>query len=373
MTVKAGNIKKSCAQNGHKLSRAQALFCIMSALALLLTFKYSDIAIKAMSSGMRLCVSTVIPALFPFMVLSELFVSSGAAERLGALVGKPISALLGVSSSAASAVILGMLCGFPIGSKSAVSLYEKGLISKPELEQLCAFCNIPSSAFLVSAVGSTLFGSRELGLILYASHIICALLLGFLLKFHFKAKKRPSPMPSAVLHRRSGFIESFTNAVTGSASSMLFICAFVIFFSAVSGYVRFFSERLSLPSALSTLLLGFFEMTGGASAASSLPPKLALPTIAAITGWSGLSVHFQFVGICKSHSISLKPYFLTKSASALLCPFVFSTLMKIFAPKVPFVTTPSPSALLFLPLSPLRLTLLLVFLLSCIGLCRRRR
>ena len=99
MTAKANEGKKT-SKKEDALSGGQLLFCIMSTLALLLTFKYSDIAIEAMSSGMKLCVTTVIPSLFPFMVLSELFVSSGASELVGKLCGKPLCALLGISKSA---------------------------------------------------------------------------------------------------------------------------------------------------------------------------------------------------------------------------------------------------------------------------------
>ena len=68
MTDNCDEIKKS-------KSRAEVLLCIMSAVALSLTFIYSDVVISAMSDGMKLCTGTVIPSLFPFMVFSELFVA----------------------------------------------------------------------------------------------------------------------------------------------------------------------------------------------------------------------------------------------------------------------------------------------------------
>jgi hypothetical protein len=46
----------------------------------------SDIAIDYMKKGLRLCSDTVIPSLFPFMVISELIISSGAGVKISKLL-----------------------------------------------------------------------------------------------------------------------------------------------------------------------------------------------------------------------------------------------------------------------------------------------
>lgn len=368
------NAKSISAGERGRMSVGQILFCLMSAVAMLLTFRYSEVAISAMSAGMKLCVTTVIPSLFPFMVCSELLISSGAANVLGGLIGKPISALFGISREGAVALLLGFLCGFPIGMRSALSLYRRGRISRAELEHICTFCNNPSSAFLISAVGSSLFGSRYFGVLLYASHIISSCIIGFLGRFFFSAKKEKSEyFSSKEVEDRApdGFIASFTRAVTGSASSMLFICAFVIFFSAVVGFLRFFAQRADLPDAAIAFMFGFFEMTGGVSAAAALPLSVAIPMAAAITGWSGLSVHFQLVGICGEHKFSLRPYFFSKITCALLNTAVISLLVRVFASKLSFDTAGSITSLILLEYSPLSLVSLALFVGGCAMLRRK--
>ena len=61
-----------------------ALFC------LLLILRNPDTAIEYMTSGLRLCARTVIPSLFPFLVLSELIVSGG----IGRILLRPVSGML---------------------------------------------------------------------------------------------------------------------------------------------------------------------------------------------------------------------------------------------------------------------------------------
>ncbi len=351
-----------------RLSRGQTLFCIMSAMAMFITFKLSDVAIEAMTQGMRLCVSTVIPALFPFMVFSELFIASGAAQAMGKYLAAPLSKLFDISREGAAALLLGFLCGFPIGSKSAVSLYERGRISRGELEHILTFCNNPSSAFLISAVGVSLFGSRQLGVLLCASHIISAFAVGLVSRAYFSEKKKEreySAVQKGTGDKRESFTAALTGAVSNSAGSMLLICAFVVFFSAVVGYLRFFAARGNMPEWAMALTFGFFEMTGGVSAAAELPLEVAVPMAAALTGWSGLSVAFQFVGLCKEHRVSLRPYFFSKIASALMNALLVWSFMRLFGDRIAFGDGGSVSSLLLFSGSPIALLSVAFFVGGC--------
>ena len=354
------------------MSAGQKLFCLMSAVALMLTFIYSDTAISAMSDGMKLCVSTLIPSLFPFMVLSELFVRSGAADIVGRIVGAPVSWLLGVSREGSVAWLLGVVCGFPIGMKCALSLYDRGKISRAELEHLSTFCNVPSSAFLIGAVGTSLFGSKNFGLVLYAAHIIASLMIGFVGRFYFSGKRKEYFFGSGAAESKQGAAKAFSESVTSSATSMLFICAFVVFFSSFVGILRYILEDMRIGVFAKFLVFGFFEMTGGVSAASELPVRYAIPAVAIITGWSGLSVHFQLIGICGERKISLCPYFFAKIAGALLCAALTTVLANVFADSLHF-SVGSVQSVLLVPSTPTAIFTLVFFGLSCLNMLARAR
>ena len=354
--------------------RGQMLFCVMGTVALILAFVYSEETISAMSLGMKLCVNTVIPSLFPFMVLSELFVSSGAARFFGKLFGAPLSKLFGVSDEGSIVWLLSIFCGFPIGVRSAISLYERGRISHGELEHLCAFCNGPSSAFLISAVGSSLFGSKRFGILLYAAHIISSFFIGVCSRFYFSGKGREyCSVNNQTRKIDEKFSVCFSRAVTSSASSMLFICAFVIFFSALTGFLRIICSALNVSVLLQTLMFGFFEMTGGAVYACQLPPYLAVATVAAITGWSGLSVHFQLIGIVGSSDVPFVPYVLCKVFSSLLCCGFTLALVKMFGRDVRFDAKGSVASLLIFEDIRVPLLILSVFFLACAMLYLKAR
>ena len=304
------------------LSPRQMIFAFMSLFSLALILRNSDVAIEYMSAGLRLCAVTVIPSLFPFMVLSDLVVSSGAATLLGRLLGRPMRFLFGVSGEGGCAVILGALCGFPIGAKTAVAVYDSGRISKWELERLLTFSNIPSSAFIISAVGVSLFGSRAFGYTLYAATLISAAIVGIAQNIFSRKKESPRAeerLPRQPSSRGGGLcVGDFTGAVTSSAMGIIKICAFVVFFSAFLGTLSSALDAVTLPPQLSALVFGLFELTGGMAEAAALPYEHGTLIAAFISGWSGFSVHFQIMSICSDRGISFKPYFAAKLAQGVV-------------------------------------------------------
>ncbi len=329
-------------QNTHRQpsrplpSAGQVFFFLMSTFCFVLLFRNSDAAIEYIGQGLRLCVHTVIPSLFPFMVLSELLVSSGAGEALGRIFARPMRWFFGLSGAGASAVVLGSMCGFPVGAKTAVSLYDRNMISKAECEHLLTFANNPSSAFLITAVGVSLFGNRRLGLILYGVVLSTSFIVGFLGRFFFRERegaaistRHSHPHFPSGLH--PGGVEMFTSAVSSAANGMLMVCAYVVFFSAIGGTMTCLINELGgVNDVLYALLCGVLELSGGVGATAVLSPfPLATAVTAAVAGWSGLSVHCQIMTLCGGRGLSLRPYFIAKAVQGLLCAAVMGILWMV--------------------------------------------
>ena len=124
----------------------------------------------------------------------------------------------------------------------------------------------------------------------------------------------------------------FTASVSGAASGMLTVCAYVIFFSTLSGTLSCLVRVCGgMEPRLFALLCGFLELSGAISDASGLPDgRQALILTAAIAGWSGLSVHCQIAGICAGRHISLRPYITAKAVQAILCGAVMALILCAF-------------------------------------------
>ncbi|MBP3667738.1 MAG: hypothetical protein J6K29_11910 [Clostridia bacterium] len=331
MTHKRRSVFSARSGSSSLPSAGQAGFLLMSTFCFILVLRNSDTAIEYMGRGLTLCARTVIPSLFPFMVISELLVSSGAGEALGRLFAGIMRRVFGVSGAGASAVFLGSACGFPVGARTAVGLLDRGVISKAECEHLLTFVNNPSSAFLISAVGAGLYGNRRLGVALYLIVLLCGLLTGFLARFFLRRTGNNGEHPHFPSGLHIGGVETFTGAVSSAASGMLTVCAYVIFFSAITGTVGQVVEgRGLLGEAGYTLLTGLLEMTGGIGLASALSGHWPLILTAVFAGWSGVSVHCQVMTLCGGRGLSFKPYLLAKAVQGLLCGMVTAAVLRWF-------------------------------------------
>ena len=100
-------------------------------------------------SGLLLWFLTVLPTLFPFLLISRLLLDSCACSLLNKLLAPVISRLLGISAQGSFAFIVGFLCGYPMGAKITADLFHARQISKAEASYLLSFCNNTSPAFLI--------------------------------------------------------------------------------------------------------------------------------------------------------------------------------------------------------------------------------
>ena len=264
------------------------------------------------------------------MVISELLVSSGAGEAFGRLFSRLMQWLFGLSGAGASAVFLGSMCGFPIGAKTAVGLLDRNAISKTECEHLLTFTNNPGSAFLITAVGMSLYGNRRLGVLLYVTVLGSGFVVGFLARFFLRRHDEPVEHPHFPSGLHIGGVETFTGAVSGAATGMLTVCAYVIFFSALTGALGCAVSDGQGGATGYALLSGLLEMTGGISLAATLSdPRWGLILTATFAGWSGISVHCQIMSLCSGRGLSFKPYLLAKAFQGLLCGLVMTVILNL--------------------------------------------
>ncbi len=308
---------------------SELLFGVFAIFCLLLILRNTEVAVDYMTRGLLLCARTVIPSLFPFMILSELILSSRFLERPLAVTCAPLRRLLRLPSAGCAAILLGLLCGFPVGARCAIAAYERGELSRTECERVLGCASPPSSAFVIGAVGVSLWESRALGTVLYLAVVLSSLLTGILTAGR-QPRREHSDAP-AVGERARGGVTHFTQAVRASTESMLLICAYVVFFSALTGTLGQVLCTLGATETLRGTLTALFEMSSGVSALSALKSTTAAVILsAAALGWSGLSVHCQMLALCNGHKLSLRVYFVSKLLQAALCALMLALLLYFF-------------------------------------------
>lgn len=172
-------------------------FCLGLALllaTLALMFWPKD-SMAAARDGLTLCYNVIIPSLFPFFVLSALVVDLGLAGHLGRALEGIMRPLFNVPGACAPALALGFVGGYPVGARTALQLYQKGMCTKTEAERLLAFCNNSGPAFILGVVGAGVFASSKVGVLLYLAHAAASVCVGLVFRFYKAGKRRGRAPP----------------------------------------------------------------------------------------------------------------------------------------------------------------------------------
>ena len=199
--------------------RWQAAACLALGGVLVLFLAEAGFVRAAAAEALSLCAGSVIPALFPFLVVSSLLLSLGLGELLSPMLAGLMEPLFRVDGVGSSALLLGLVGGYPIGAKTAADLYRGGRLSRPEAERLLAFCNNSNPVFLVSVLGSGVFGSVRVGVWLWLIHIFSALVTGILFRGGGRSAGRQHPARDFPC-RSVSFSSAFVKAVRSAAAGM---------------------------------------------------------------------------------------------------------------------------------------------------------
>lgn len=306
-------------------------------------------AAAAMREGLALCGNVIVPALFPFFVLSSLVVELGMSRYLGRLMEPVMAPLFRVNGSCAAALALGLVGGYPVGARTAIHLYQSGQCSRTEAERLLAFCNNCGPAFILGVVGAGVFGSGRAGLLLYLAHLTASLLVGLLFRF-YRPGEGPRPTPRGRAQFQAVRLPAaFTTSVCGALQSTLNICAFILCFTvlirllALSGLMSAAARLLAgllAPLGLSQpwaerLLVGLLEMSSGVSSLTSGPLPGRLSMAAFMLGWAGVSVHCQVMAFLGDSGLSLRTYWTGKALHGLFSALLTGLLVRVIPLELP--------------------------------------
>lgn len=290
---------------------------LLGVMALLLV--RSAVAGEAVRRGLTLCARSILPALFPYFVVSGLFTSLGFAEGVGRRLAPVTEHLFGVGGAGASALFLGLLGGYPVGGRTAGQLYRAGRLEKDEAQRLLAFCNNAGPSFILGVVGLGCFQSLRAGVLLYVIHALSAVLVGVLQK----KKGRPRRSAPRPLSPPEKILPAFIRSVQDSAGAMVRICGFVVFALVVQALLAELTG-ITHPAAL-----GFIELTGGVVRLGSSPSDFVWA--ATLLGWGGLSVHGQTAAVLAGTGLRMDRYFLGKLLQAAVSAVLAYMTVRFFA------------------------------------------
>ena len=255
----------------------------------------SSAAAEAARTALCNCAVLIVPSLFPFFVLSMLLNRLGLSARLSRLIH-----VKGIS-----AFIMGIFGGYPLGAVTLADMFRRGELTRDEAEALLPCCNNTGPAFIIGAVGTGVFASLKVGLMLYAVHITSALAVWAMVGFKQASNENAAAEES--------FAFAFPSAVRESVTAVLNVCGFVVFFSVLLNLLRLDALCAHLgfgADYLRVFLTGLAELGSAVSEMKVLPSTPETVALASfILGFGGLSVHCQTAAAAEGTGLDLSLHF----------------------------------------------------------------
>ena len=201
--------------------------------------------------------------------------------------------------------------------------------------------------------GISLFGNTTIGLLLFFTHLLACLTIGFLFRFwKYNDRENLQNLSTYQINKKTPpSINSLGSILQGSimssVSTVVMIGGFVMLFSVIISilnnsnilnilgtFVSPIFSILHIPTEfINGTLSGIVELTNGVSIISSIPIKsisINITICAFLLGFGGISILLQVLSITSTSDISIKPYIIAKIMQGAFAAFYTYMLLQNF-------------------------------------------
>lgn len=336
-------------KNGHVKKCLSKLLAVLFLFSLLL---YPSQSFQGAATGLQLWGSVVVPTLLPFMLCSDLLTVTGGYQ----LLMKPLQfffrTIFHLSVSGSYTLIMGILCGYPMGAKVCAGLLSERKLEQTEAFKLMAYISYPSPMFLLGYVLPRLQSSLSTWQMMTAVYLPVLPLAMMSNSFysrmsyqstssamqatclygnisqhntswnntaphHNNTSQPPQPQSSLEADQHLSIQPlSLDDRMANSCSIMIKVGCYLMLFSILSHNISLIPHMGDIPAALISAVC---EMTTGIQAlsaclttASSTGKCLLSTAIIMSAAFGGLSGLFQTWSVIKNAGLSIQHYLMWK-------------------------------------------------------------
>lgn len=293
-----------------------AVKILLGAVAMGILILDAGTALQGAAEGIALCLRSVIPSLFPFLILSGYLTGNIIGSSFP--FSKYLCKFCRIPMGSEGILLTGLLGGYPTGARSVSQAYEAGKLTLDEAQRMLGFCSNAGPAFVFGMLGPC-FSTPAVLWILWGIHILSAVIVGILLPG--KNENRIITAPGQGI--------SFPSALERAVRTMAVICGWVVLFRVIIT----FTERWFLwvlPQPVQILFCGLLELTNGCLRLAEIDHEATRFMMACLfLTFGGICIGTQTISVTKNLGTGM--YFpgklLQASVSVLICgivqPFLF--------------------------------------------------
>ena len=140
-------------------------------------------------NGITAWAFNVLPSVLPFLFFTKVLSSTGALDKMSRVFSRPCKAIFKTPPISSLVFFTSIVSGYPVGAKMTADLYEQGKISKSDAFKMCSFCSTSGPMFIIGAVGISMFGNTTIGVLLFITHLLACITVGYLFRFWCNPKR----------------------------------------------------------------------------------------------------------------------------------------------------------------------------------------
>ncbi|OPJ56923.1 sporulation integral membrane protein YlbJ [Alkalithermobacter paradoxus] len=304
--------------------------------------------------GLKIWFNTLVPALLPFLIGSQILISLRTVDLIGLFLEPITQFLFNVPGKGSFAFVMSIISGYPVGIKIVSELREKNEVSKHEGQRLASFCSTSGPLFVIGAVGIGMFKNPVIGYLLLFSHYLSALTVGIFFRDYGEKYSRCNKTNIGLLNgiksiahtnttNKRGFYSILGDCINDSINTILKVGGFIMIFSVVFRILKITNFIDTITSFLFILLSrfnvsqeliyafisGVFEITIGCNnvaLAQDSPLLLRIALSSFMISFSGISIIAQACSFLNKTDINTSIYIFSKFLQGLVS-FVYVYLL----------------------------------------------
>lgn len=278
-------------------------------------------AMVGAKNGIEICMKSVFPSVFPFLILSQLISGEFFGRKIKLL--SPVRKLCSIPDGAESIFLLGLLSGYPVGAQSIAQARKNGSLNKNNAHRLLGFCSNAGPAFIFG-MGLQLFDSVKPLWILWIIHIFSAILVGYTL---------PNKEDSRCNYLNRTQV-NISKIMQHCVKTIALVCGWVITFRIIIAFLDHWFLWM-VPQEINVAIVGLLELANGCNSLKYISDEaLRFVLFSVFLGFGGICVGLQTISV--TQEVGTGMYFPGKCLQGIYS-FTVSSLMQFFVFRQPSV------------------------------------
>ena len=282
-------------------------------------FCFPKVMINSSINALLIFREKLFPSIFPFFVLSFLFINMGYPLILNKCFKNITRKVFHLSENTSFILLMSIISGFPSGAKYIVKDYNNNYITKEEGNQLLLFTHFANPLFVLGTCG-ILLNSKRLAYKILICQLFANIILGILVR---PKEITISPKKEVVSTTTPSLISILPDAVNEAMEVLIFMLGSITIFQFFTNCFLLFTNETVF---FKTIFTGIMDLTSGINLVPTLSISIELKALLMLIfiTFGSLSVHLQVINAIKNTNLSYTNFFIGRILESIIAVILFT-------------------------------------------------